>query len=155
MGSTLPLYASLMNSGITEDGDLWEAINEDDPENIMPRPPRTPLTADQIALIGQWFQQGAQNNVCEYAVCDTLNVTYTGTIRPAIQARCQGCHSGSTPQGGLDFTSWSVLNAVAQDGRLGGAIQHLSGYTPMPSNSPALPDCRSRQFLIRIGAPNT
>jgi len=155
-GIDLTSYASLMNSGIIPDGDLWDAINETDPDNIMPRPPQTPLTADQIALIGRWIQQGAQNNGCEDAACDTLNVTYSGTIRPVIQARCQGCHSGGTPQGGLDLTSWSVLNSVAQDGRLAGAIQHLSGYTPMPRNAPALPDCRVRQFLLWIedGSPN-
>ncbi|MBL7938726.1 MAG: hypothetical protein JNL43_05140 [Flavobacteriales bacterium] len=151
-GIDLTSYPSLMNSGIIQDGDLWEAINENDPDDIMPRPPQTPLTADQIALIGQWIQQGAQNNGCEDAACDTLNVTYSGTIRPVIQARCQGCHSGGTPQGGLDFTSWNVLNAVAQDGRLAGSIQHLPGYTAMPRNAPALPDCRVRQFLLWIGS---
>ena len=149
-------YQGLMSSGVVQDGDLWEAINESDPDDIMPRPPQTPLTADQIALIGHWIQQGAQNNGCEDATCDTLNVTYSGTIRPVIQARCQGCHSGATPQGGLDLSSWSVLNSVAQDGRLEGAIRHLPGFTAMPRNAPALPDCRVRQFMLWIesGSPN-
>ena len=73
-----------------------------------------------------------------------------------IQARCQGCHSGATPQGGLDLSSWSVLNSVAQDGRLEGAIRHLPGFTAMPRNAPALPDCRVRQFMLWIesGSPN-
>jgi hypothetical protein len=49
-----------------------------------------------------------------------------------------------------------VLNAVADDGRLAGAIQHLPEFTPMPRNAPRMNDCRIRQFLhwIDAGAPN-
>ena len=152
----LTSFGALMNSGVVQDGDLWEAINDDDPDDIMPRPPQTPLTSAQIALIGQWIGQGAQNNSCEPTSCDTLNVTYSGTIRPVIQARCQGCHSGATPQGGLDFTSWNVLHSVAAEGRLAGAIQHQTGYASMPPTGSALSDCRVQQFLLWIdaGAPN-
>lgn len=152
----LTSYATLMNSGVIQDGDLWEAINDNDPDDRMPRPPQNPLTQDQINLIGQWIQQGAQNNSCEATACDTLNVTYSGTIVPIIASRCQGCHSGGTPQGGLNLTSWTVLNAVANDGRLAGAIQHLPGYEAMPRNAARMNDCRIRQFLIWIdaGAPN-
>lgn len=155
-GIDLTSYASLMSAGVVQDGDLWEVINESDPDDIMPQPPQAPLTAEQIAMIGAWIQQGAQNNSCEPTSCDTLNVTYSNTIRPVVQARCQGCHSGATPQGGLDFSSWSVLNAVAADGRLEGAIQHLPGYEPMPRNAARMNDCRITQFLqwIDAGAPN-
>jgi hypothetical protein len=149
-------YSSLMGSGIVQDGDLWEALNEDDPDKIMPPLTQSQLTGAQIALIGQWIQQGAQNNSCDAGACDTLNVTYSGTIAPLIQQRCQGCHSGSTPQGGLDFSSWGPLNMVANDGRLAGSIQHQSSYVAMPPSGPMLPDCRIQQFLLWIasGAPN-
>lgn len=149
-------YSTLMGSGIVQDGDLWEAISENDPDDIMPRPPQNPLTPEQIALIAQWIQQGSQNNSCESSVCDTLNVTYLGTIRPMVQQRCQGCHSGATPQGGLDFSAWGNLNMVAMDGRLAGAIQHQATFTAMPPSGPMLSDCRIAQFLewIDQGAPN-
>ncbi len=149
-------YATLMGSGIVQEGELWEAINETDPDDIMPQPPQAPLTAEQIALIGSWLQQGAQNNSCENAVCDTLNVTYSGTIRPVIQQRCQGCHSGANPQGGLDLSNWATMNLVAGDGRLAGSIQHQPTFTAMPPSGPMLNDCRIAQFLIWIeqGAPN-
>jgi hypothetical protein len=149
-------YDAIMNSGVVQDGDLWEAINDTDPDDMMPRPPQAPLTTAQIALIGQWIQQGAQNNSCEPSACDTVNVTYSGTIRPIIESRCQGCHSGATPQGGLDFSQWSVLNAVAADGRLAGAIQHDPDFASMPPSGSPLSDCRVDQFLIWIeaGAPN-
>jgi hypothetical protein len=153
-------YASLMNSDIIEmddpfDSDLWEVINDNDPDDRMPRPPQNPLTPDQIDLIEAWLEQGAQNNSC-VSGCDTTNVTYSGTIVPLVQNRCQGCHSGGQPQGGLDFTSWAVLNTVAMDGRLAGAIQHQDPYTYMPPTGAMLPQCRIDQILIWIGegAPN-
>ncbi len=148
-------YETLMASGIVQNGDLWEAINEDDPEKIMPRPPFAPLTPDQIAIIGQWIQQGAENTSCENAGCDTLNVTYSGTIVPILQARCTSCHSGTSPSGGLDFTQYADLFTVANDGRLEGAIRRLpEPYIAMPPTL-GLNDCRVRQFMIWIdaGAP--
>jgi len=154
-------YESLMNSGMINMGDpfnsdLWESINDSDPDNRMPRPPQVPLPASQIAIIQQWLAQGAQNNSCENVTCDTLNVTYSGTIVPLIQQRCQGCHSGGSPQGGLNFTSWATVNSVATDGRLGAAIQHLPTGIAMPPSGGRLSDCRIQQFLIWIdaGAPN-
>lgn len=154
-------YASLMGSDIIDmgdpfDSDFWEVINDSDPDDRMPRPPQNPLTQGQLDLIGQWLQQGAQNNSCAEAGCDTLNVTYSGTIVPLVAQRCLGCHSGGSPQGGLNFGSWSTLNAVASDGRLAAAIQHLPSGVPMPPTGGMLPDCRIQQFLIWIdqGAPN-
>ncbi len=151
-------YNTLMGSGIVQDGDMWEVINDNDPDDRMPPPPQNPLTPEQIATIGQWLQQGAQNNSCAGGECDTTNVTYSGTIVPIIQQNCQGCHSGGTPQGGLNFTSHAVLQQVALDGRLAGSIQHLPGAIPMPPGGPQnqLSDCKIQKFLIWIGegAPN-
>lgn len=150
-------YQTLMASGIVQDGDLMEAITDDDPDKIMPRPPFPPLTAEQIAIIQQWIQQGALNNSCESAVCDTLSVTYSGTIVPIVQARCRSCHSGGSPSGGLDLTQWSTMNTIAMDGRLEGSVRHLGDpYAPMPPSGPQLSACRIRQIQLWIGqgAPN-
>lgn len=154
-------YATLMNSDIVRqddplNSDLWEAINETDPDRRMPRPPQNALTAGQKDLIQRWLVQGAQNTSCADASCDTANVSYSGTIAPLVAQRCGGCHGGGSPQGGLDFSSWAVLNSVAIDGRLAAAIQHQAGAPAMPPFSTQLPDCRIDQFLIWIeaGAPN-
>ncbi|MBP8822841.1 MAG: cytochrome c [Flavobacteriales bacterium] len=154
-GIQLTSYSTLMASGTIQDGDLWEAINEDDPDKLMPRPPQAPLSADQITLIGQWIQQGFQDNACENS-CDTLNVTYSGVIQPLVDGYCTGCHGGSSPEGGLDYTTWDDLHAVAVDGRLAGSIQHQNPFTPMPPTGPMLPDCQIDQIMAWIaqGAPN-
>ncbi|MFN3875028.1 MAG: hypothetical protein ACK4L7_03825 [Flavobacteriales bacterium] len=150
-------YATLMASGIVQNGDLMEAITENDPDDIMPPPPAPPLTPQQIALIQQWIAQGAQNNSCESAGCDTLNVSYSGTIAPLLQARCNSCHNnGPSPSGGLNLTQWATVNQVAMDGRLEGSVRHLPTYAAMPPSGPQLSACRIRQIQLWIaqGAPN-
>ena len=150
-------YETLMGSGIVQDGDLMEAITETDPDDVMPPPPHTPLTQEQINLIALWIQQGAQNNSCEPSACDTIDVTYSGNIVPILQARCNSCHSGSTPSGGLNLTQWSVVNTAAANGTLEGSVRHLADpFIPMPPSGPRLSDCRIRQIQLWIaqGAPN-
>ncbi|TXI82618.1 MAG: hypothetical protein E6Q44_01390 [Flavobacteriales bacterium] len=160
-GIEITSYATLMNSDIIRvadplDSDLWEVINDPDPDDRMPPPPQSALTTEQKDLIRRWLVQGARNNSCADAACDTVNVTYTATIAPLVAQRCGGCHGGGSPQGGLHLGSWDVLNSVAMDGRLAAAIQHLPGVAAMPPYTTPLPDCRIRQFLIWIedGAPN-
>ena len=140
-------YASLMNSGIVQDGDFWDNINDTDPDDRMPPPPQSPLTQEQLAVIGTWLQQGAQNNSCQPLTCDTANVTYSGTIVPLIQQKCQGCHSGSTPQGGLNFTSWGVVNSVAADVDWSCYPALTFGRT-YATIRPMLSQCTIDQFLI-------
>lgn len=159
-GIDLTSYASLMDADVVRPNDLnrklYRAITDNDADDRMPRPPAPPLSPAQIDMIATWIMQGAQNNSCATAGCDTLNVTYSGTIVPLIQQRCQGCHSGATPQGGLNLGSWSVLNALANDGRLAASVDHAPGAIPMPPSGPKLPDCNIRQFMIwtQAGAPN-
>lgn len=98
--------------------------------------------------------QGAQNNACEG--CDTTNVTYNGTIKLLFRSMCNGRHSGSSPDGDPDLSQYAVASTVAMDGRLAGAVQHLSTFNAMPPNGGMLPNCEMDQFLIWIqdNAPN-
>ena len=134
-------------------GDIWDELQDGD----MPPPEANvvDLPQEDLNTIYTWIQQGAQNNSCESG-CQTGAVTYTSTIRPIIEDRCQGCHSGNNPQGGLDFSTWNDLNSVAGDGRLALAIQHQTGAEPMPPSGPSLSQCRIDQILawIQDGAPN-
>jgi len=148
-------YNTLLNSGIIQDGDLVEALNEDDPDKIMPPPDQPGLTDQQIDLIELWIAQGAQNNSCSSG-CDTTNVTYSGTIVPLVQQRCGGCHGGANPQGGLNLGTHAVLSTLALDGTLAASVTHAPQAIPMPPSGPMLPQCDVDKFLIWIqdGAPN-
>jgi hypothetical protein len=153
-------YASIIHYGeITpgdpEDSELYEAITEDNEEDRMPPPPKNPLTNEQKNLIKKWIQQGAKNNFCEED-CDTLNVTFSGTVWPLVQNNCFGCHSGGNPSGGIPLVDYASVVSVANSGKLYGAISHSPGFSPMPKNGPRLNDCKITQIQIWIenGKPN-
>lgn len=159
-GVNLTSYQAVMNSGVISSGnpgnsDLFEAITETDPDKKMPPPPRTPLTSQQIQLIQTWIQQGARNLFCDSG-CDTTNVTWTNTIRPLINLKCLGCHQGTSPGGGYDFSTHAGVAAVAANGKLMGTVQHLPGFSAMPKNQSKLPDCDIAKLRIWVnaGAPN-
>ncbi|MFM7079971.1 MAG: c-type cytochrome domain-containing protein [Bacteroidota bacterium] len=162
-GVILNNYSNVFNTGGIVPGnpgasDLFEAITETDPDKIMPPPSEAPLTPAQINLIQTWIQQGGKNNYCDQALgpCDTLNVTYNGTVKPILQTKCVGCHSGNSSSGGINLSTWAGVNAVATNGSLTGSIKHLPNYTAMPAGSPKLPDCEIRKIEIWVsqGAPN-
>lgn len=153
-------YQGVMDANVIDVGDPWdsdmlEAITDNDPQDRMPPPPNAPLTQQQIDLIYAWMQQGARNNACQ-AACDTNVFTFSGAVRPIIQTRCQGCHSGGSPQGGISLTTHDQIKTVAVGGQLYGAVSHAPGFTPMPYNGNKIPDCEIAQIRkwIEDGTPN-
>jgi ribosomal protein S16 len=158
-GLVLTNYNGIMakiSPGNLNNSKIWEKINDNDPSDRMPPPPRNPLSQAQKDIIKKWIQQGAKNNSCTSASCDSVNVTYSSTIKSIISAKCQGCHSSTAPANGYDFTQYAVVKARVTDGKLWGAINHLPGYFPMPKNGNKLSDCEIAQVRrwINAGAPN-
>lgn len=154
-------YQNIMNSNIITPGnpgesELYEIISENDPDKIMPPPSNTPLTSQQKATVFTWIQQGALNNYCEQQECDTVNVTFSQTIWPIVQGSCFGCHSGSSPQGGINLDNYQSIVEVVGTGKLMGSIKHESGFSPMPQNGSKLSDCKLSQIQkwIDNGTPN-
>jgi hypothetical protein len=153
-GVNLTNYNSIVSTGDVragrpESSEIWEMINESEDER-MPPVPRNSLTATQKSLIYKWILQGAKNNSCQPATCDTTSVTYTSTIKSIVAANCQGCHSSSAPSGGIDLSTYTGLKSKVTDGRLWGAISHLSGFSPMPKNGNKLSACEIAKFKIWI-----
>jgi len=154
----LDSYTNVRNTGEIKindpaDSKIYKMITETDPDKRMPPPPRTPLHAEQKALILQWIQQGANDLHCD-AECDTTDVRFSTVILPLITTRCQGCHSGSAPSAGFRLSSYAEVKAKVTDGRLLGAINHLPGFTPMPypAGSPKMPQCQLDQVRIWVHA---
>jgi hypothetical protein len=158
-GVILETYASTMATadvrpGDPESSDIYEVLVETDPDKVMPPPSSgIVLTIDQIAIIREWIAEGANNLQCDpYAGgCDTVNVTFSGTVWPVIANNCRGCHSGNNPQGGVSLTNYSEVKLIADDGRLASVIAHEAGFTPMPFNQPQLGECQISQILKWIG----
>ena len=124
---------------------------------IMPPPPNSRLSQEQIDIITKWVAQGAQDNSCDNG-CDTTNVTFSGTIAPIMNTYCVGCHGGGNPQGNISLTNYAEVKTYAANGKLMGSIQHEAGYVPMPYPVGAnqLPSCYIDQISIWIqsGIPN-
>lgn len=152
-------YYSLMNSDIIDMGnasnsELMEVITESDPDKIMPPPPSSTLTADQINAIRTWINQGAKFNNC--VGCDTVNYTFNAYILPIIQTNCMGCHSGGSPDANLSLTNYSQIVSTVNDGSLMHSLHATGGYSIMPKNTSGLQSCKIIQIQkwINDGALN-
>ena len=152
-GVELSNYANVISTADVKAGDpigsdLFEVISETDLGKRMPPPPSSPLSTGQIGLIRKWIEQGAKNNSCNN--CDTANVTFTKHISPIIQNYCQGCHSGSSPSGGILLSNFNEIKLRVQSGELLGTIKHINGFVPMPYNQAKLDPCLINQIEIWI-----
>ena len=88
---------------------------------------------------------------------DPATMRYSTTINSILTSYgCIGCHSGPSPSGTINLSTYSGVNAVASDGRLHGAINHEPGFEPMPQGSSKMNACDIRKIKawIDAGAPN-
>jgi len=84
--------------------------------------------------------------------CDTLNVSYSGTIYPILNSYCLGCHgSGYASFGGnVRLDNYNDVKSMADNGKLYGAIMHLPNFSPMPKNAASLDICKMEQIKVWI-----
>lgn len=155
-GVNLTSYNYTMSTGGIRPGNpdrtkIWETIRSGD----MPPGGHTPLTQTQKDLIYNWILQGAENLVCESACGDTVNITYSLSVKPIMANKCMGCHSGSAPQGGIDLTTYTNVKTQVTNGNLWGSVSQSTGFIPMPVGG-ALSTCELTQIRkwIDLGAPN-
>ena len=85
--------------------------------------------------------------------CDTTLVTYSGHILPILQNNCHECHSAGSS---LNLVGYNNFIVHVNSGRVSGAVNHRSGYLPMPNGRPKLPECELSRInkWIREGAQN-
>jgi hypothetical protein len=114
----------------------------------MPPSGKVQVTTAEIDSIAAWISYGAPNQNCG-EVCDTINpVTFSGTIWPIIQSSCTGCHSGTSPSGGISITGYSNVSTIAASGALMNSLRG-TGVTRMPQGS-VFSTCRIREFEIWV-----
>jgi len=82
--------------------------------------------------------------------CDTANVTYSGTIAPIMATNCNSCHGITLSNGNVITENYQGLKVIAENGKLHGVVNHLSGYQPMPQDRPKLSDCDLAKIDIWI-----
>jgi hypothetical protein len=91
-------------------------------------------------------------------VCTTDSMTYSKDILPILQSYCYGCHgNGNTGgSGGISLDGYSNLKFMVDNGKLVGTVTHASGFFPMPSGQPKMPDCEVSKIVAWVdqGAQN-
>ena len=134
-GEVIPFNAS--------NSELIEVLSESG-DDQMPPPPSSQLPNSVKAIFSKWINQGAYNFECSDAnqVCDTVSLSYQTNVSPILAANCIGCHSGSSPDGKIDLTTYANIKGLVDNGRLLGSIQHMYGYVAMPYNTAKLSDCK-------------
>lgn len=113
-----------------------------------------------LACLGSIHTGCSFDNEEEYyadLMCDTANVTYSGSVAPIFSASCSSCHSdaGATFPNLVGYDN--VKSYIESDtGGIPARIRHVVGYTPMPQGAPKLPECDIRKIEIWItsGFPN-
>jgi uncharacterized membrane protein len=153
-GVQLTNYTTIIkyvNKGNASSSKLYKVIIDTDPGDRMPPPPRSPLTAAQIAKIQKWINQGAKNNSCASA-CNVDVFTFSGSIKPMLDTKCVGCHSAVSPGGNINLSTYAAVKVVALNGKLYGSIAHQTGFSPMPKNAAKLSDCEITQVQRWIAA---
>lgn len=89
--------------------------------------------------------------------CDTLNVTFSGTVTTMLANSCLSCHSNTTAASsgnGIRLQDYADVKSRAVS--VEGAIKHSGGYSPMPKNGGKLKACTISQFdvWIKNGMPD-
>ena len=84
--------------------------------------------------------------------CDSLNVTYTLTVKPIMDASCttSGCHSAGSGNG--DYTTYAGLKAKVDNGSF---KQRVLEDKNMPPGGPLSAETLEKlQCWLDAGAPN-
>jgi hypothetical protein len=152
-GVTLIDYASIKNyvsAGNASNSKLYKVLIKTGSDR-MPVPPLPAFTANQIALVQKWINQGAKNNACD-AACDTTNFKFSTSIQPLMQGKCVGCHNPASLGAGIDLSTYAAVKASATSGKLYGSINWSVGFSPMPKNTNKMPACEIVQVKKWIAA---
>lgn len=73
--------------------------------------------------------------------CITVNMSYQGDVVPIISSNCYVCHSAAANLGDITLEGYTEIKKYVDSEQLMGAINHISGFSPMPQDAPKLNDC--------------
>ena len=92
-------------------------------------------------------------------LCDTTQITFSGTVQPVLGQYCLSCHSNTTaPAYGANIRleDYSDVLLRAEDGSLVGAISHDASWSPMPKGASQLDECiiTGIRKWVELGSPD-
>lgn len=77
-------------------------------------------------------------------ICNTDVTKFSTEIKPILQSNCLTCHSNAAATdngGGIKLQDYADVKINVSNGKLVGAVEHRSGYSPMPKGGVKLNDC--------------
>ena len=109
-----------------------------------------------IGLTGCYYDTEEELYPDSGVACDSTKFKYTTDIAPIMLDFCNVCHGESSPQAGINTSTWSGLQTIVSDGSLLGSVQHAGSYSPMPKSQAKLNACNISKIRkwIEAGAPN-
>jgi uncharacterized membrane protein len=158
-GYNLSSYATIIARGLVKGNAASSKIYTECTKGKMPESPTPKLDSTQLSLMSRWINMGAPNDTDCPVICDTTKFTFAAAIVPILSKNCYSCHASAVAPGsggGIILDNYNGVLAEAQNGKLPGDLQHLSGYNFMPLNGAQLPTCEITQInkWITAGAQN-
>lgn len=86
--------------------------------------------------------------------CDTSSVTYSGYVTSMLNSKCNTCHAGASPSGGISFETHADLKAYLdtdKDVFISSIVQD-GNASNMPQGQPKLGDCEISKTRAWINA---
>ena len=65
---------------------------------------------------------------------ETKKLSYNTNIKSSIDYFCISCHTSAHPPKGIALETYALLKTAAVNKNFLGAVNHESGYAPMPPN---------------------
>jgi hypothetical protein len=90
-----------------------------------------------------------------YGSCNTADPKFSTTILPVLSSNdCLSCHSGPTPSGNINLTTYAGVKARVTDGKLLPAVKG-TGPIKMPPGGGSMSPCDIRKIeaWVNAGAP--
>ena len=109
----------VIEKGSPDNSRLFQLVSK----HLMPPPAFKSTVPDrEVETIRRWIETGAHSSQAEGEIPEAARrqiSRFEKEIQPIFNARCTACHSGETPQSGLDLTS---LAAALKGGKHGPVI---------------------------------
>jgi hypothetical protein len=110
-------------------------------KNQIMKPFRTMLWFLFPALLAVACTWNNEEDLYGDILCDTVNITWSGTVLPILQNNCLECHNETLNYNGIKYTSYANTLVPVSDGRFRGVTNRLPGYVQMPYLRPKLNSC--------------
>jgi hypothetical protein len=83
--------------------------------------------------------------------CDTVNVTFIGTIAPILSDGCYSCHSNTAAAAnGNNIRLENYADVQTRITSIIGSVKHAGSFVPMPKNGGQIKACSIAQIDIWV-----